>query len=485
MKMKSIRLSAVALPMLLSVGNTSDVQAQEKKNVLMILNDDMGAMELGCYGSTINNTPNLDELAESGTRFQTFYATPVSSPTRVGLMTGKYGHKTGWLNMRGRDAAAPPRDADLALEEYTFGQMFHDAGYRTAFAGKWQLTGNLPSMVGEAGFDEYLIWIYKGYLQEGVEYKGGFNPRVPEKKKVSRFWHPGVAKNGKHLDTEPTDYGPDMFSDFIVDFMKQSVEDDRPFFAYYPMVLMHKPWLRTPDHPDIEGINTDEAKKANVEYSDKIMGKLMDAIRELGIEENTLVIFVGDNGTQGIGKSTVTEWGVRTPCIVSCPGTVQSGVVSEQLVELCDLLPTMLDFSDIRVRNEQELDGLSLMPLLKGEQEQLDREYITSFYGQFRIIREENWLLERNSQDGFGDLYYTGDIRNGLGYRLVEDYTHPQVQKAMVRMMDHLEEVPLPDVNREYREDFSDFVGKKKDHLVRQLEKLYGEDYGHSSELSY
>ena len=109
-----------------------------EKNVLLILCDDMGAMELGCYGSKTNLTPNLDKLAEEGVRFETFLATPVSSPTRVALMTGKRGWKTGWLNMKGRMAGGIGRDADLARDEYTCGQMFKDAGYATFFACKWQ-----------------------------------------------------------------------------------------------------------------------------------------------------------------------------------------------------------------------------------------------------------------------------------------------------------------------------------------------------------
>lgn len=476
---KKIALSIATVPFFLCFGNTLDIQAQEKKNVLLILNDDMGAMELSCYGSSINNTPHLDRLAESGTMFKTFFATPVCSPTRVGLMTGKYGCETGWSNMMGRPAGGPPRDADLALDEYTIGQMFHDAGYRTALAGKWQLPGKLPSMVHECGFDETLIWIYTRYLQEGVEFKGGYNPKNPEKKKSSRFWQPGIAKNGKHIPTKPTDYGPDMFSDFIVEFMEESVKEDRPFFAYYPMVLMHTPWLRTPDYPNLSGINTPETKKANVEYSDKIIGKLINALHELGIAENTLVIFVGDNGTQKIGKSSVTEWGVRTPAIISCPGTVQSGVISDELAELSDLLPTMIDFANFNTRNSDELDGISLLPLLEGKKEH-HREYITSYYGQYRIIREKKWLLERNSEDEFGDLYYCGDNRNGLGYKLIKDFSDQEVQKAVARFSSYLKEIPVPEIDEKDRSDFADFVARKKQTLMKELEEIYDEDYGNS-----
>ena len=443
-------------------------------NVLLILCDDMGAMELECYGSTINRTPNLDQLAEEGTRFNTFFATPVCSPTRVCLMTGKYGYKTGWLNMRGRLAGGPGRDVDLANDEYTFGQMFQDHGYKTAVAGKWQLTGGLPEMVFECGFDEYLIWIYKGYLPKGEDYKGGYQA---DGNKTSRFWQPGVAMNGKHIPTNPTDYGPDMYSDFLIDFMRKSVSEDKPFFVYYPMVLMHTPWERTPDHPDITKINSPEAKKANVEYADKIVGKLMKAIKELNVEDNTLVIFIGDNGTQDIGKSTVTEWGPRTPCIIKCPGTVKKGVISTELVELSDILPTMLDYTGIQPKNHEELDGISLMPLLSGK-ETAHRDFIWSFYGQFRVIREKEWLLEHNSVDDFGDLYYCGDHRNGLKYKLITDFSDPETQKAKARFEDHISNLPVPEFEKDLRDEFDDFVMKKKKNLLKSLNEIYDEDYG-------
>jgi len=475
MKVKAIFLTTVALTFLLYSCGTAGMQKRDKnKNVLLILCDDMGAMELGCYGSSINNTPNLDRLASVGTRFNTFFATPVCSPTRVCLMTGKYGYKTGWLNMMNRPAGGAGMDADLSQDEYTVGQMFQDAGYKTAIAGKWQLTGKLPTMVTECGFDEFLIWIYSDYLPEGEAYKGSFQEGgvVP-----SRYWHPGIALNGKHIPTKPADYGPDMYSDFIIDFMKQSVRDKQPFFAYYPMVLMHTPWERTPDHPEITEINSAEAKKANVEYTDKIVKKLTDALGDLGIEKNTLVVFIGDNGTKDIGKSTVTEWGPRTPCIISCPGTVKQDLVSGELVELSDILPTVLDFTGINPKNSHELDGISLMPVLTGEK-LTHRNFIWSFYGQFRIIREKEWLLERNTNAEFGDLYYCGDYRNGLGYKLITDFSDPEAMAARNRFREYIHQLPVPDLGPENEAEFADFVEQKKKILLKSLEDIYNEKYG-------
>ena len=186
------------------------------RNILLIMADDMGAMELGCYGNEINRTPNIDRLAEEGMMFSTFFATPVSTPSRVALMTGKYGIHTGHLNMSNLPGGRG-RGYDLSTDEYTFGQMFSDAGYSTVLAGKWQLSGKGETLIKECGFDEYMAWIYKDNLAEGVVYRGGYFPEGTTK--TSRYWYPGIMTNGKHIGTSPEDYGPDMYSAFLMDFI--------------------------------------------------------------------------------------------------------------------------------------------------------------------------------------------------------------------------------------------------------------------------
>lgn len=450
------------------------VTAQQQKNVVIIMADDMGAMELGCYGSKVNETPFLNKMAEQGAMFNSFLATPVSSPSRVALMTGKRGFQTGWLNMKGRDAGGAGRDADLAKDEYTFGQIFKDAGYTTAFAGKWQLTGKLPTMITECGFDQYMSWIYESYLPKGEKYMGGYYPEGS--KSTSRYWQPGIAVNGKHVATKPTDYGPEMFSDFLAKFMETSVKDKKPFFVYYPMVLMHTPWVGTPDHPNLK-LNSPEARKANAEYTDKMVGKLLKKLDDLGVRENTIVFFLGDNGTQGVGKSSVTEWGPRTPLIVSCPGTIKAGVYN-QPVEITDVTVTALDYAAVKPRNQKELDGESLMPVLTGKSTK-HRDYAMSYYGQFKILREENWLLESNSVDNFGDLYYCGDKKSGLGYRLITDFkNNKEAQAAKKRFEGYLSALPTPDISKELRDEFTVFVENKKQTLLKSLKEEYNEDYG-------
>lgn len=443
--------------------------SRRPKNIVCILCDDMGAEELACYGNTLHNTPNLDALAASGTRFETFYATPVCSPTRVCLMTGRYGFRTGWCNMRGRGAGGPSRrDVDLARDERNFAQLLAPEGYATGFAGKWQLTGDrLETMLSDAGFQESLMWIYTSYLDEDEPYQGGYYPLDGDKS--SRYWRPGLARNGLHFATSPTDYGPDMFCEFCLDFIRDHAHE--PFLLYYPMALIHRPWVATPDAPDLEGHNSDEHLKANVEYTDKIVGRIVDELDALGIREDTVVIFVGDNGTQVAGKSTPTEWGARVPCIVSCPGTVQSGLVSRELSDISDILPAMLDFAGVEQPRDIMLDGVNLAPYLRGETD-THRDMVFSFLGQYRILRSREYLLEQNSADDFGQFFYCGEHRNGRDYVDVTDSREPKHLAARAHFEMWLMGYLAPPTTLEERREFEAHTIPKLESLNRHLKKL-------------
>lgn len=438
------------------------------KNIICFLCDDISASELGCYGNTSHKTPYLDALAATGTRFETFYATPVCSPTRVCLLTGRYGFRTGWCNMRGRSAGGPPPDADLARDEVNFAQILLKHGYATGFAGKWQLTGDsLETMLSDAGFQESLIWIYTGYLNKGEKYLGGYYP--PGAKKSSRYWHPGLAHNGAHFATTAQDYGPNKFADFSVDFIRKHREG--PFLLYYPMALVHKPWLPTPDTPDLQGENRPAHFKANVEYADKIVGRLVNELDSLGIRENTVVMFIGDNGTQGAGKSSPTEYGARVPCILNCPGTIRSGVVSRELSDIADILPTMLDFAGLPKPEGVDLDGTSLAPYLRGETDS-HRDMIFSCLGHYRILRDRHWLLEQNTEDRFGQFFYCGENRNGAGYVDVTHSEEPEARNARERFLAQLTRLPVPKTTPEARLEFQAQTESKIKTLNRYLQAV-------------
>src|SRR5688500_7036597 len=332
-------------------------------NVVVILADDLGAKELPCYGNTQHKTPNLDRLASEGTRFNTCWATPLCTPTRVMLMTGQHGFRTGYYNLIGRSHVPLPGTAlyDIGAKT-TFADVLKTKGYATALAGKWQLTGELPTLVRDTGFDEYLIWAYKEYLPPGVKHTGAWQNE--KRGTTSRYWNPSLIRNGTYAPTKPTDYGPDLFCEFLIDFANRN--RDKPFALYWPMVLTHGPHDPTPDL-DRPGERTPSGFAPSVRYMDHVVGRLVKAIDEAGLRENTIILFTSDNGTAGAGKGQLTEAGVRVPMIVRCPGTVKAGVVSDALVSVVDVLPTVAEFAGAPLAKDVPLDGKSFAPVLRGE----------------------------------------------------------------------------------------------------------------------
>lgn len=393
-------------------------------NVLFILADDLGASAVGCYGNTLHRTPHVDAMAARGVRFETCYATPLCSPTRVLLMTGRYGFRTGFTNFIGRVTTRVER---LSADEYTFADMFKAAGYATGLAGKWQLglASQHPTMIRDSGFDEYFAWAWKeGGLPKEAKFDGS---------ERQRYWHPAIVSNGKHVPTKPSDYGPHLYSDWIIDFMRRHRE--RPFFAYYPMALVHEPWEPTPDLSK-PGAKTKGGLKNNVEYMDYIVGKLFRALEELRLADNTIVFFCGDNGTGKDGKGTVTEAGVRVPMIVAGPGVLK-GKVSRDLVSLVDVVPTLAEWTGAAYKGPG-LDGVSFAPQLRGERGQ-PREWLFSYLGYERMLRDRRWLLE-----GDGKFFDCGESRDGMGYKEVTSSTDPEVLQAKAHFARILEKLPAP-----------------------------------------
>ncbi len=417
------------------------IEAEDKKpaaqpNFVVIMADDLGAKELGCYGHPTHHTPHLDRLADQGMRFRTCFSTPICSPTRVMIMTGRYGFNTGWYNFTGRPGSPTHknRDYDLGTAETTFADVLKQRGYATALTGKWQLTGKVPSLIHDCGFDEYMIWAYKHNLPPGVVHTGAWENK--KRQKTARYWHPSLLRTGEYVQTGPEDYGPDRFADFVIDFIRR--HRAKPFCVYYPMCLTHTPWDPTPDlqHP---GKKTKGGLQANVECMDRVVGRIVAALDELGLRERTIVLFTGDNGTQGSGKAETTEFGARVPLIVSSPGTIKAGVVSDELVDLTDVLPTLAAFAGAPLSTDRRIDGRSLVPTLRGERGE-HRPWIFSYLHEQRVLRDKRWLLE-----GDGRFYDCGNRRDGTGYVDVTDSSDPTVLAARGRFEKTLKELPAPE----------------------------------------
>ena len=416
--------------------------AAKPPNLIVIMADDLGAKELGCYGNKAHRTPHLDRLATTGVRFRTCYSAAICHPTRFMIMAGQYGSRNGIYHFAGRRGGPKRTDpAENIANHVTFAQVLKKRGYATAHSGKWQLTGKIPTLVYETGFDEYCMWAYKHNLPEGVEHAGGWEGKG---KKTSRYWHPSIVKNTKYVPTKPDDYGPDIFTDFVIDFARR--HKDGPFFIYYPMALTHGPFYSTPDttssHAD-RFRNLKSNFKANVEYMDKLVGRIVRALDDLGIRDNTILVFTGDNGTGGDGKGRPTELGARVPMIVNCPGTVKALEASDELVDLSDILPTLVDFAGAELPQDRPIDGRSFAPILRGEKGSR-REWIFSYLGDKRVLRTKRWLLEENSPHQFGRLYDCGDCRDGSAYREVTESTAPEVLAVKKRFAAILEGLPAP-----------------------------------------
>lgn len=411
-----------------------------RPNVILVLADDLGAAELGCYGNKEFRTPHLDRMAEQGLRLDTFYATPLCTPTRVCLMTGQYGFRNGYLGMH-NEAFIPAADSPQReiANHFTIGDLMKSAGYRTALAGKWQLPGVIPTLIHDCGFDEYRMWAYAHNLPEGVEHTGRFEGR--RRTKPARFWHPSIVENGKYVPTKPDDYGPDLFVDFILDFARR--HRDKQFFVYHTSVLTHAPFEQTPD-PENPGQRRPEGFRSNLEYLDHLMGRLRAGIERLELDRKTVIIFVGDNGTGGRGKGQVSELGTRVPFIVWGPGVVEPAAESSRaLGDLTDIMPTLAELAGVRLPDAIVFDGKSMVPLLRG-QTATHREWIYSYLDDGRVLRGDRWLLEiprRGQPERFFDC---GDSRDGSGYKDVTHEGDPEVSAARQRFARILADMPEP-----------------------------------------
>ncbi len=386
-------------------------------NILLILADDLGRETINCYGGTSYKTPHIDALAKSGTRFTHSFSTPLCSPSRVELMTGRYGYRTSWINLIGRGGSEEVNDYFDPKKETTFGRVLKNAGYATAIAGKWQLCEfpKHPDHLAECGFDQSLCWAW--------EIDG---------KQTSRYWAPVLWDNGQ-LEKMPADkYGDDLFSDFLIHFMEQN--KDKPFFAYYPMALVHGPHIAPPGSPraaaaqkaaadnkkrggknakrktnpalghDDEVVNDPANYPDMVAYMDKIVGKLVGAVEQLGLRKNTLIIFTGDNGTDKKitsmignisvpgGKGTVTELGTHVPLIASWPGKTPAGKTNSSLINFCDVLPTLAKIGGAKLPSQTKIDGQSFAPQLLGEKGS-PRDWAFTQLGHKRYARDHRYLL--------------------------------------------------------------------------------------------
>lgn len=366
-----------------------------KPNIILIMADDLGYEMLGCYGNKANLTPRLDRLSDSGMKFGKCYSTPLCTPSRVQLMTGKYNHR----NYIGFGLLDP--------KETTFGEMLRQQGYKTGITGKWQLYGNerqrrlaggkTGTLPAEAGFDEFCLW--------QVDSLG------------SRYKNPTVYTDTGGSVTLTGQYGPDVFNRFALSFIDR--HKDQPFFLYYPMCLTHAPFDPTPLSEGYGENRKESPEYFNdmVSYMDHLVGNVVDKLTVLGLLENTILIFIGDNGTDrnityeanGMErkgeKGTTTDGGIHAPMLVSWKGRVAPGSTSSSLIDFTDFVPTFLQAAGAAPDAYPKLDGISFYPLLFGDKSK-EREWVFCHY-------EPNWgnyVPRTFALDARWKVYSTGEI---------------------------------------------------------------------------
>lgn len=359
--------------------SSSPARTNGPPNIVLILADDLGIETINAYGGQYA-TPRIDQLARDGVMFRNAHATPLCTPSRTRIMTGRENAKNyeafGYLNPK----------------ERTFGNVLKDAGYVTGIVGKWQLVSNgydgrQGMMPAQAGFDEALLWQVKALDSAG-----------------SRYWGPTLWSNGRNRVNE-SGFGPDLMQAFALDFIAK--HRAQPFFLYYPMVLTHSPFVPTPDSATATDV---QARFAGmVTYMDRQVGELMDRLVTLGLDRNTVVIFTGDNGTgQAItswrngakvpgGKGTPTLRGTQVPMIVRWPGHAPPGAARDGLFDFTDVLPTLAEIAGARI-DASSIDGRSQVAVIEGRQPKA-RDWIFMHYAPgwlfepTRFIFDEKWKV--------------------------------------------------------------------------------------------
>lgn len=414
------------------------LEAAHRPNIIFMMLDDCSAVEFSCYATDKHpagqQTPVIDAVAKAGLRFETCWATPLCKPTRALLVSGKYAYQTkqygNWLT------GAEDNFAEL---HKTIGKTMQENGYKTAISGKWHLPG-LPEQPAY-GWDEYSM--LGGYLNEAgpnLEWDGlwfdwsdcatYFHDKAKIGKNKQRYpslhWNGCVIENGKLLPSDETTYGPDLNQRFALEFIERN--KNNPFYLYYACVLTHRPWMKTPD-----GKPGMESQVAQVELYVK---QLVDKLKETGLYENTIVFLTADNATQGYGKGTASEIGVRVPLIVF-GGPVKAKGVTGALVDFADMYPTQLELAGIDPRSVPGLDGKSFRAVLDGTSDK-GKEFLFSYNDTFRTVRTEQYML-----DGSGGIWLCDPSRNMLDYQPLPN--NPETEEIRARLLSLIEKYPPPE----------------------------------------
>ena len=424
-----------------------------KPNLLFILTDDQGAWAMGCAGNPEVRTPNLDRLAAQGIRFENFFCTsPVCSPARASILTGRIPSQHGVHDFLHK---VPAVDETRFLEgQPTYIEMLSEAGYETCLSGKWHL----------------------GY---GLEPQSGFKTWKPMPYGGCDYFRAPIVE-GPNIVTREGLYASDIFTDNALSFLNDQLGNDNPFCLHLHYTAPHRPWEREfhpqdlwddyynncpftslPTHEErkprgfimVQGWKTSEARRESIagyftaiEEMDRNVGRVLDWLDENGLRQNTLVVFMSDNGMNighhgfyGKGNGTwpqnMFDTSVKVPCIISRPGFVPENRTDSNLLSQYDWLPTLLEYTGLEDHIPQGLPGRSFSPLLHGEDiGERESIFVYDEYGPIRMIRSKEWKLIWRYSEGMHELYNLTedpDEKTNLFHR---DY--PDIVDSMRRDME-------------------------------------------------
>jgi len=376
-------------------------QTREKPpNIIVIISDDHGYADIGVQGCQDIATPNIDSIARNGIRFTDGHVScPVCSPTRAGLATGRYQQRFGHEFNTGPPPGGLEEHVGLPLTEVTIADVLKSAGYVTAAVGKWHLGMALHFHPFKRGYDEFFGFLHGGhsYIDPGI---GTFNPIL--------------------RGTEPVDekeYLTDAFTREAVAFIER--HHDKPFFLYLAYNAVHTPLQTPPRYQNSFGHITDKKRRVYagmLTAMDEGIGKVLSKLTELGLEQDTLLFFLSDNGgpTSANGsrndplratKGTMFEGGIRVPFLVKWPGRLKGGQLYEHPVIALDILPTAAAAAGADLPKDHKIDGVNLLPYLTGEKNTPPHESLFWRMGQNHAARCGNFkLVKNNNQTSLFDL---------------------------------------------------------------------------------